>query len=492
MKRQKPSLQEICEDSGHDECTGAGSNGERSAQPAILSAAEVASWLPFTALPAPAQRKTRLRQQLLDSGCSTPAQAGGRRWAMGCVSLEITQRCNLDCTLCYLSENAEAVRDLPIEEIFRRIDMIHAHYGPATDVQVSGGEPTLRKREELIAIVARIAELGMRPALFTNGIRATRALLSELADVGLCDVAFHVDITQQRAGYADEAALNVVRETYIERARGLPLMVIFNTTVCATNFAALASLARFFVRHADVVGFASFQLQAATGRGVLRERDQIISADTTITQIRLGTGADLDFDALAVGHPHCNRYALSLVVGDTVHDVNVNRTLTAKVLTHLGDTSFPRTDRRAARKAIAALLCRHPDLWWPTLKALAGFAWRARRDLVAARGRVHKLSFFVHNFMDAQHIERERAHACVFMVATAQGPLSMCVHNAKRDSFVFASLDLVTPRGVERWDPLRPPPGDSSGRTVAVFPLKWMRGRARAALAAYPRSTPKI
>ena len=71
-----------------------GSNGERSAQPAILSAAEVASWLPFTALPAPAQRKTRLRQQLLDSGCSTPAQAGGRRWATGCVSLEITQRCN--------------------------------------------------------------------------------------------------------------------------------------------------------------------------------------------------------------------------------------------------------------------------------------------------------------------------------------------------------------------------------------------------------------
>ena len=55
----------------------------------------------------------------------------------------------------------------------------------------------------------------------------------------------------------------------------------------------------------------------------------------------------------------------------------------------------------------------------------------------------------------------------------------MCVHNAKRDSFVFASLDLVTPRGVERWDPLRPPRGDSSGRTVAVFPLKWMRGRAR-------------
>ena len=402
---------------------------------------------------------------------------------MGCVSLEITQRCNLDCSACYLSEHAEAVRDLPLAEIFRRIDTIYAHYGPGTDVQVSGGEPTLRKRDELLAIVARIAELGMRPALFTNGIRATRALLTELAEVGLCDVAFHVDITQQRAGYNNETALNALRATYIERARGLPLMVIFNTTVCADNFSDLADLTRFFVRHADVVGFASFQLQADTGRGVLRQRDQIISADTTIDQVRLGTGTPLDFDALSAGHTRCNRYALSLVVGTTVHDVNVDRTLTAKVLAHLGETHLPRTDPRAARKVIVRLLITHPDLWWPSVKAVAGFAWRARRALLLSRGKVHKLSFFVHNFMDAKHIERERAHACVFMVATAQGPLSMCVHNAKRDSFVLAPLDLVTPQGIEHWAPLRTAGGDSRDGTLAAFPLKWMRGRARAAAA---------
>ncbi|MDH5540717.1 MAG: hypothetical protein OEY03_15050, partial [Rhizobacter sp.] len=37
-------------------------------------------------------------------------QMAGRRWPVACVSLEITQRCNLDCTLCYLSESSEAVR----------------------------------------------------------------------------------------------------------------------------------------------------------------------------------------------------------------------------------------------------------------------------------------------------------------------------------------------------------------------------------------------
>lgn len=142
--------------------------------------------------------------------CNRPAkwnngQMAGRRWPVACVSLEITQRCNLDCTLCCLGESSETVRDLPLEEVFRRIDLIVAQYGPATDVQISGGKPTLRRRGELIAIVARIHQRGLRASLFTNGIKATRALLIELAQVGLTDVAFHVDPTQPRAGFASEA-----------------------------------------------------------------------------------------------------------------------------------------------------------------------------------------------------------------------------------------------------------------------------------------------
>ena len=136
---------------------------------------------------------------------------------------EISQRCNLDCTLCYLSESAEAVHDLPLEEVFRRIDMIAQYYGPGTDVQVTGGEPTLRRRDELVAIVARLTRKGLRALLFTNGIKATRELLVELAKAGLTDVAFHVDTTQQRAGYRTESDLNVLRREYIERAYPRPM-----------------------------------------------------------------------------------------------------------------------------------------------------------------------------------------------------------------------------------------------------------------------------
>ena len=73
----------------------------------------------------------------------TPNQVLGRSRAIGCTAVEITQRCNLDCTLCYLSENSERVKDPPLEEICRRLDEIRATYGARTNVQIAGGDPTL-------------------------------------------------------------------------------------------------------------------------------------------------------------------------------------------------------------------------------------------------------------------------------------------------------------------------------------------------------------
>jgi len=277
-----------------------------------LTPEEIEAWGPDTQPPDSDGRRERLRQRLVEVGQWGSNQVAGRRWPIGCVSLEITQRCNLDCTLCYLSEHSEAVQDISLEEIFRRIDLIHRHYGKDTDVQVSGGDPTLRKRAELVSIVRRITELSMRASLFTNGILATRDLLEDLCAVGLSDVAFHVDMTQQRKGYRSEADLNSVREKYISRARGLPLAVFFNTTIYARNFAEIPQLVRFFRAHTDIVSLISFQLQADTGRGILRERAPIIHQQSVIEKIQEGAGIPLSFDTLAAGHPRCNRYAMAL------------------------------------------------------------------------------------------------------------------------------------------------------------------------------------
>jgi 7,8-dihydro-6-hydroxymethylpterin dimethyltransferase len=318
---------------------------------ATLSAAGIAA---LTPLAAPSADPTgALRDRMQRTGQWTPNQMAGRRWPVACVSLEITQRCNLDCTLCYLSDSSEAVRDFPLEEVMRRIELIHAHYGPGTDVQVSGGEPTLRRRDELLAIIAKIASLGMRASLFTNGIKATRELLEELAAAGLTDVAFHVDTTQQRAGYANEAELNALRSEYIERARGLPLSVFFNTTVHAGNFDDVPALTAFFVRNADVVRFASFQLQAETGRGVLGARAEAIDNHSVAARLQRGVGTALRFNVLQAGHSECNRSAVLLAINGRAYDAFEDEAFVGRFMR---ETAQARIDRGTPWRAFRSLL----------------------------------------------------------------------------------------------------------------------------------------
>jgi 7,8-dihydro-6-hydroxymethylpterin dimethyltransferase len=78
-----------------------------------------------------------------------------------------------------------------------------------------------------------------------------------------------------------------------------------------------------------------------------------------------------------------------------------------------------------------------------------------------ARGKIYKLTFFIHNFMDACHLEHDRIKACIFMVASQDGPISMCLHNAKRDDYILKPIELNGVGGKHLWQPL-------SGETTPV------------------------
>ncbi|MCZ6471956.1 MAG: radical SAM protein [SAR324 cluster bacterium] len=451
-----------------------------------LTREEIRNWGVSTEYPSRHRYADRLISRLKEAGQWDVRQLAGHNWAMGCVALEVTQRCNLDCTLCYLSENSEAVLDLPLPEIFRRIENIRRHFGPGTSVQVTGGDPTLRKREELAAIVRRIRDLGMQATLFTNGIRATRSLLAELVDNGLDGVAFHVDITQRRKGYPNEAALNDLRKTYIDRARGLPLAVYFNTTVCAENFAQIPGIVRFFRAHSGSVSLASFQPQAETGRGVLRRRAPFISPESVAEQISRGAGRPINFDVARVGHESCNKYAVCLSVRGNLYNLFED---TAFMMDMFAKTRGCTFDRKRPWRLIAELfsvVLANPRCWANAGTYLGRKLWEMRWDLLWAGGRVGKLSFFIHNFMDASQLEEDRCRSCVFMAATAQGPISMCVHNAKRDEFLLKPFTVDTAPGWRWWHPLygyAPGPADRGAhsfpllQSVAVLPTENRKGR---------------
>jgi pyruvate-formate lyase-activating enzyme len=425
----------------------------------------------------------RARIALASAGCASAGQQMGLRWPIGCVALEVTQRCNLDCSLCYLSENSEAVKDVPLEEIFRRIDLIFSYYGKHTDVQITGGDPTLRARDELLAIVARISSLGMRPTLMTNGIRASRSLLAALAAQGLIDVVFHVDTTQQRKGFATEQSLHRIRTEYLDRTRGLGLSVMFSTTVHDGNFHELPDLVRFFRAHAGAIRTASFQVQAATGRGVQRGHCSGIAPESVWRQIEAGAGTSLNFEASRIGHPGCNRYALCLEANGTLYDAFSDVSFITELQAATAGIALPRNDRLAPLRSLAAWLCLNPRFVYCIARWLAARAWAMKGDLVRSRGRVRTLSFVIHNFMDAQALEEDRIHACVFKVMTGEGPMSMCLHNAKRDSFILRPVPLTQGPTVVYWHPVTGALSKQDPGRVSVdpnvHPFKRMKGRTR-------------
>jgi hypothetical protein len=293
-------------------------------------------------------------------------------------------------------------------------------------------------------------------------------------------------MSQGRKGYESEVALNAIRQEYIERARGLPLSVLFNTTVFDGNFEEVPMIVEFFVRNCDVVRLASFQLQAEIGRGTLGRRSEAITVQSVQEQIEKGAKSSISFDALRVGHSRCNRYGMILVANDRAYDALEDRRGLETVLERMPLLSF---DRRSRSKVIATFIrgiLRSPYLSIKALGWLLRKAWQGRADLWAARGRVNKLSFVIHNFMDACCLEPNRIDACSFMAMTQRGPISMCLHNAKRDAFILAPLRLSRPEGERLWDPLS---GEATENPTGVhWPpepnRKNAKGRLRRAVAA--------
>ncbi|MEM7507081.1 MAG: radical SAM protein [Pseudomonadota bacterium] len=427
-----------------------------------------------------------LRQALRTHGEFGAGQTAGRFYPIACVALEITQRCNLDCTLCYLSDRAEMAKDVPLPVLASRIAMIAKRYGPGTSVQITGGDPTLRKVEHLEELCRLIRGHGMRSCLMTNGIKASRKMLARLAAAGLDDVAFHVDLTQERKGYDSEAALNAIRRDYLDRAEGLGLRVLFNTTVFDGNLAELPALVRFFRGEAHRITLISFQMQADTGRGVLGTRGDAITQGSVARRIEEGMGTALDFGATAVGHSACNRFAVALVAGKQAMPALGNRALVHRLIAGLEEIEHQRDGYLDIARSLARLGLRRPRLALAALAEAGRLAWHLRggiwRGLVRGRPRVARLSVLIHNFMDAEALETARCESCVFMVATENGPLSMCAHNAERDRHIFTPARIETEAGTRWWHaetgevtaaPAAPQP--------AEMPMKRLKGRLRAA-----------
>ncbi len=125
-----------------------------------------------------------LRQKLLDTGLK------GTPGTPLIVSFAVTKACNLRCLHCHVDAKDAFVNELGLRESMRAIEEMAALGTEA--IIFSGGEPLLRK--DLVKALARhCIDVGIIPAMLSNGVLLNHKVAYELKEAGIMAVGIPID-----------------------------------------------------------------------------------------------------------------------------------------------------------------------------------------------------------------------------------------------------------------------------------------------------------
>jgi hypothetical protein len=165
--------------------------------------------------------------------------------------LEPTAACNLACLGCYRTNDPKAHKTL--DEIDRELD-VFTRLRTADGISIAGGDPLTHP--EIVDIVAKISERGIKPILNTNGLSLTRDLLVELQGAGLQGLTLHIDSKQRRPHWRDKTEIehNDLRLEYAQMIASVGgLSCSFNSTVYEDTLPAVPEIVAWGQRHIDIV-----------------------------------------------------------------------------------------------------------------------------------------------------------------------------------------------------------------------------------------------
>jgi pyruvate-formate lyase-activating enzyme len=165
--------------------------------------------------------------------------------------LEPTAACNLACLGCYRTNDPKAHKTL--DAIDRELDTF-TRLRKADGISVAGGDPLMHPN--VVDIVAKISERGIKPILNTNGLALTRELLVELKRAGLWGLTFHIDSKQRRPKWKDKNEIehNELRLHFAEMVAGVGgLACSFNATVYGDTLEEVPDVVAWGQEHIDIV-----------------------------------------------------------------------------------------------------------------------------------------------------------------------------------------------------------------------------------------------
>lgn len=364
----------------------------------------------------------------LPEGAKTPSQVLGK-FAVGCEGTHgVFPKCNLTCSPCYHSADANKVRvdgNHTVDAVTKQMAFLRKIRGPRAHAQLIGGEVSLLPAQDHAAALLAMRAHGREPMSFTHGDFEYSYLLDLALDQSgeprfeKLSFAGHFDsLMRGRRGLPrpkDEAELNPYREKFaamflrLKKEHGIDSYLAHNMTVTPSNVEQVSEVAR------AVVGMPfnmlSFQPAAFVGDDRRwRENFEEVTIDSVWNEIEKGVGSELPWGAIQFGDPRCNRSTVVVRLnGMTIPllDPADPRDLKVRdiVLNHFGGMIFGGTPRSILAMKISRVLLKHPG----DLAPLVTFIQRLIKRAGGVRGLTRAVikrdlefkTFVVHNFMDA-------------------------------------------------------------------------------------------
>lgn len=176
-----------------------------------------------------------LRQKMLRKGIK------GKSLTPQVVSYSVTRACNLNCPHCHADARDAEPDELTLEEATLAIDEV-ATLGSEVLI-FSGGEPLLRKNF-VLRLTEHCIDLGIIPAMLTNGILLDSKTASELKDAGMLAVGVPLDFAAPKRHDEFRGVPGVFKKTVeaIKACLKVDLKVVVTTMALKENFNELPKL----------------------------------------------------------------------------------------------------------------------------------------------------------------------------------------------------------------------------------------------------------
>lgn len=189
-----------------------------------------------------------------------------------CTILDVTQRCNLNCNICFANAGS-AVSDIPLADVYHALDDIYEK--GRYFLHISGGEPTIR--DDIVDIVAYASKRGFEYIqINTNGLSLASdpCFAKELSTAGASCVFLQFDGTNDDIYTALRGKpLLSHKLKAIENCDAAEIgVVLVPTLIPGINDDDVGNIIRFALDNVSAIKGVHFQPAAYTGRFTKGER----------------------------------------------------------------------------------------------------------------------------------------------------------------------------------------------------------------------------